>query len=413
MRIVSGRAAAATVKRLATRGTQFGGLEPRVRRILRDVRRDGDRALRRYAGRWDGLAPNQPLKVSEAEMSEAWRKLNPQLRKSLRLAAQNIRRFCQRQKPRSWTRTRGGISLGQVVRPLESVGCYVPGGRHPLMSTLLMTVIPAQVAGVKNIRVVSPKPSPEVLGAAAILGARELYRVGGAQAIAALAYGTRSIERVDKIVGPGNAYVTVAKRLASFDCAIDFLAGPTEAVVLSDAGVPEFIASDLVAQAEHDPDALSVFITTSKTLAQSVMESASRLAQGNPIAQQSLRARGTVLVATSREQARDWANHLAPEHITVAADDLPFIQNAGSIFVGDYSAQAAGDYASGPNHVLPTSGQARFRGGLSVADFVKVITVQKLSSKGLRGIAPAIECLAAAEGLPAHAQSVHLRCEHD
>jgi histidinol dehydrogenase len=413
MRIVSGRAAAATVKRLATRGTQFGGLEPRVRRILRDVRRDGDRALRRYAGRWDGLAPNQPLKVSEAEMSEAWRKLNPQLRKSLRLAAQNIRRFCQRQKPRSWTRTRGGISLGQVVRPLESVGCYVPGGRHPLMSTLLMTVIPAQVAGVKNIRVVSPKPSPEVLGAAAILGARELYRVGGAQAIAALAYGTRSIERVDKIVGPGNAYVTVAKRLASFDCAIDFLAGPTEAVVLSDAGVPEFIASDLVAQAEHDPDALSVFITTSKTLAQSVMESASRLAQGNPIAQQSLRARGTVLVAASREQARDWANHLAPEHITVAADDLPFIQNAGSIFVGDYSAQAAGDYASGPNHVLPTSGQARFRGGLSVADFVKVITVQKLSSKGLRGIAPAIECLAAAEGLPAHAQSVHLRCEHD
>ena len=413
MRIVSGRAAAATVKRLATRGTQFGGLEPRVRRILRDVRRDGDRALRRYAGRWDGLAPNQPLKVSEAEMSEAWRKLNPQLRKSLRLAAQNIRRFCQRQKPRSWTRTRGGISLGQVVRPLESVGCYVPGGRHPLMSTLLMTVIPAQVAGVKNIRVVSPKPSPEVLGAAAILGARELYRVGGAQAIAALAYGTRSIERVDKIVGPGNAYVTVAKRLASFDCAIDFLAGPTEAVVLSDAGVPEFIASDLVAQAEHDPDALSVFITTSKTLAQSVMESASRLAQGNPIAQQSLRARGTVLVATSREQARDWANLLAPEHVTVAADDLPFIRNAGSVFVGDYSAQAAGDYASGPNHVLPTSGQARFRGGLSVADFVKVITVQKLSSKGLRGIAPAIECLAAAEGLPAHAQSVHLRCEHD
>ena len=412
MRIVSGRAAAATVKRLAARGGQFAELEPRVRRIVRDVRRDGDRALRRYAERWDGLAPNQPLQVSEAEMVAAWRKLDPQLRKSLRLAAQNIRRFCKWQMPRSWTRRRGGISLGQVVRPLESVGCYVPGGRHPLMSTLLMTVIPAQVAGVKNIRVLSPKPSTEVLAAAAMLGVSELYRVGGAQAVAALAYGTRSIERVDKIVGPGNAYVTVAKKLVSFDCAIDFMAGPTEALVLSHAGFPEFIASDLVAQAEHDPDALAVFLTTSQKLAQAVTEHALRLPHGNPIAQISLRTRGAILVAASREQARDWANLLAPEHITVDADDLPFIHNAGSVFVGDYSAQAASDYASGPNHVLPTSGQARFRGGLSVADFVKVITVQKLSSEGLRGIAPAIECLAAAEGLPAHAQSVRLRYEH-
>jgi histidinol dehydrogenase len=388
------------------------GLEPRVRRIVAGVRNGGERSLRRYAERWDGLAAKQPLRVSEVEMAEAWRQLAPPLRRALRQAAQNIRRFCEWQKPRSWMRTRAGISLGQVVRPLESVGCYVPGGRHPLVSTLLMTVIPAQVAGVQNIRVVSPRPSTEVLAAAAMLDVRDLYRVGGAQAIAAFAYGTDSIARVDKIVGPGNSYVTVAKKLVSFDCAIDFLAGPTEAVVMSDAGVPEFIAADLVAQAEHDPETLAVFITTSRELAQSVRTSVTRLAKGNATAQKSLRARGAILVAASREQARDWANRIAPEHITVSEEDLPFIQNAGSVFVGDYSAQAAGDYASGPNHALPTSGQARFRGGLSVADFVKVITVQKLSAKGLRRIAPTIDCLAEAEGLQAHARSVRLRCEH-
>jgi histidinol dehydrogenase len=412
MRIVSGRAADAMVERLAARGTQLGGLEPRVRRIIDGVRRGGEQSLRRYAERWDGLAPKQPLRVSEEEMAAAWRTIAPPLRKSLRQAARNIRQFCEWQTPETWTRTSGGISVGQLVRPLESVGCYVPGGRYPLVSTLLMTVIPAQVAGVKNIRVVSPQPSAEVLAAAAMLGVREFYRVGGAQAIAALAYGTVGIPRVDKIVGPGNAYVITAKKLVSFDCAIDFLAGPTEAVILSDSGVPEFIAADLVAQAEHDPQTLAVFITTSRSLARSVRVSVAQLAKGNPIAQKSLRAGGAVLIATSPEQARDWANCLAPEHITVSKQDLPFIQNAGSIFVGDYSAQAAGDYASGPNHVLPTSGQARFRGGLSVADFVKVITVQQLSAKGLERIGPAVECLAKAEGLRAHAHSVRVRREH-
>jgi histidinol dehydrogenase len=285
----------------------------------------------------------------------------------------------------------------------------VPGGRYPLVSTLLMTVIPAQVAGVKNIQVVSPRPSREVMAAAAMLGVREFYRVGGAHAVAALAYGASSIPKVDKIVGPGNAYVTVAKKLVSFDCAIDFLAGPTEAVVLSDSGVPEFIAADLVAQAEHDPETLAVFITSSRRLAQSVKANAAQLAKGNSKA---LQARGAILIAGSLEQGRSWANQIAPEHITISKEDLPFIQNAGSIFVGDYSAQAVGDYASGPNHVLPTSGQSRFRGGLSVADFVKVITVQQLSAKGLRRIAPAVGYLAAAEGLPAHARSVSVRCEH-
>ena len=417
VRILSGRAAAAHVVRLAARGIQLTAIEPQVRNITNDVRRNGDRALRKYSVRWDSLARNQSLRVSEAEMDNAWKQIPPALRSSLRQAARNIRQFCQWQKPKSWTRSRSGISLGQIVRPLDSVGCYAPGGRYPLVSTLLMTVIPAQVAGVPNVRVASPKPSREVLAAASMLGVREFYRVGGAQAIAALAYGTETLPRVDKIVGPGNAYVTVAKKLVSFDCAIDFLAGPTEAVMLntsdpSESANPEFIAADLVSQAEHDPDALAVFITTSRKLAQSVAENIQRLATDNPTARTSLNSRGAIFLASSREQARLWANQIAPEHITIARDDLPFIHNAGSIFIGDYSPQSAGDYASGPNHVLPTSGHARFRGGLSVLDFVKLITVQNLSQQGLRNIAKTVECLARAEGLQAHAESVRMRCAH-
>ena len=412
MRIVSGREAAVMVKRLATRGAELAKLERRVRRIVGDVRRNGDRALRRYGEQWDGLAQNRSLRVSAREIEEAGRLLDPQLRQSLHQAAANIRRFGEWQKPASWMRTRDGATVGQIVRPLESVGCYVPGGRYPLVSTLLMTVIPAQVAGVKNIRVVSPKPSREVLGAASMLGVREFYRIGGAQAVAALAYGTATIPRVDKIVGPGNSYVTAAKKLVAFDCAIDFLAGPTEAVVMSSYGRPEFIAADLVSQAEHDPETLSVFITTSRGLAQSVAESLESMANSNAIARESLRKRGAILVASSRNQARDWANLIAPEHVTVEKDDVPFIHNAGSIFVGDYSPQAAGDYASGPNHVLPTGGQARFRGGLTVQDFVKVITVQQLSSAGLRKIAATVAQLAQTEGLKAHAESVRVRYKH-
>jgi histidinol dehydrogenase len=412
MRILSGRAADIAVKSLATRATKLTTLEPQVRRIINDVRRNGDRALRRYAERWDGLAKNQSLQVPEAEIAAAYKNISPDLRQSLREAAINIRRFSQWQMPKSWTRTRSGVSLGQLVRPLNSVGCYVPGGRYPLVSTLLMTVIPAQVAGVRNICVTSPNPSKEVLAAAAMLGVRNFYRVGGAQAIAALAYGTKTISRVDKIVGPGNNYVTAAKKLVAFDCAIDFLAGPTEAVVLSNSGNAEFIAADLVSQAEHDPDALAVFITTSRKLAQSVSDNVTRLAQSNPTAQDSIRRHGVILLAPSRVQARALANELAPEHITVDRNDVPFIQNAGSIFVGNYSPQAAGDYASGPNHVLPTAGQARFRGGLSVFDFLKLITVQQLSQPGLRHIAQTVECLAQAEGLTAHAQSIRVRSAH-
>ena len=410
MRILSGKSAAAYVRGIEQRGSRMDAIEPAGGRIVDDVRRNGDRALLKYAQKFDGLAPQHNLRVSDAELRAAWKSVPAPLRRALRIAEKNIRRFCEWQKPQEWTRSSNGISLGQLVRPLDSCGCYVPGGRFPLVSTLLMTVIPAQVAGVKNIRVVSPHPRPEVLAAAAMLGVSEFYRVGGAQAIAALAYGTESITRVDKIVGPGNLYVTAAKKLVSFDCAIDMLAGPTEVVILSSSGNPAYIAADLVAQAEHDPETLAVFITTSKKLALSVANNTKERSGDNAIAARSLKARGAVLIASSRLQAFGWANRIAPEHITVEKSDLPLVQNAGSVFVGDYSAQAAGDYASGPNHVLPTAGAARFRGGLSVMDFVKLITVQELSPKGLQQIAPAIVTLAETEGLRAHADSIRVRC---
>jgi len=275
-----------------------------------------------------------------------------------------------------------------------------------------MTVIPAQVAGVKDIRVVSPRPAPATLAAAALLGVREFYRIGGAQAIAALAYGTKCIPRVNKIVGPGNLFVTTAKKIVAFDCAIDFLAGPTEGLILCDAGEPDFIASDLVAQAEHDPDALVLLVTKSRKFAGSVSRSVAALARGNPIAQQALQRHGAVLLATSPTQALDWTNRIAPEHLTTTREKLPGIVSAGSIFLGDYSGQAAGDYGSGPNHVLPTGGVARVRGGLSVLDFVKVVTVQEVSRAGLRKLAPSILSLAKAEGLRAHARSIELRYGH-
>jgi histidinol dehydrogenase len=249
-----------------------------------------------------------------------------------------------------------------------------------------------------------------------MLGVREFYCAGGAHAIAALAYGTETIARVDKIVGPGNLYVTAAKKLVSFDCAIDMLAGPTEVVIVRDHGNPLYIAADLVAQAEHDPETLALFITTSKNLGTAVID---RVHNGerdlpplheNVIAAKSIASRGAILIAKSRQEAFDWANRIAPEHITVEKSALAFVKNAGSIFVGDYSAQAAGDYASGPNHVLPTAGAARFRGGLSVMDFVKIITVQELSARGLRNISSPIITLAETEGLRAHADSIRVRC---
>jgi histidinol dehydrogenase len=411
MRTLSGRKAEAFVRALEQRGaTDLARVEKQVRRIVADVRKNGDRALRRYAEKWDGLKTKQALRVADAELEQAWNAVPDQFKQALETAAANIRQYCEWQKPQPWRNAVSpGIQVGQVVRPLQSAGCYVPGGRYPLPSTMLMTVIPAQVAGVKEIRAVSPRPAPETLAAAYFLGVREFYRIGGAQAIAALAYGTASVPRVDKIVGPGNLFVTAAKKLVAFDCGIDFLAGPTEVVIVSERGDPRFIAADLVAQAEHDPDALAVFITASSTLATQVADEVKRSAVNNEIAKKSLKENGAILIAGSHEQALDFANRIAAEHITVNEEDLAHIRNAGSIFVGDYSPQAAGDYAAGPNHVLPTGGVARFRGGLSVQDFVKTISVQQLSRDGLDRIGAAVITLAEAEGLKAHAESIRVR----
>jgi len=414
MRVLRGRGAEAAVRTMEQRGaTHLARVEKQVRRMVADVRKNCDRALRRYAERWDGLEEKQPLRVSDAELESAWGSVSENFRRALTTAAGNIRQYCEWQKPQPWRNGLGpGIQVGQVVRPLESVGCYVPGGRYPLPSTMLMTVIPAQVAGVQHIRVVSPRPAPETLATAFFLGVREFYRIGGAQAIAALAYGTASVPRVDKIVGPGNLFVTAAKKLVAFDCGIDFLAGPTEVVIVSERGDSRFIAADLVAQAEHDPDAMAVFVTSTEALANDVLSQVKIAAASNETAKTSLRKNGAILLASSHEQALEFANRIAAEHVTVHEEDVPRVRNAGSIFIGDYSPQAAGDYATGPNHVLPTGSVARFRAGLSVHDFVKTISVQQLSREGLERIAGAVITLAEAEGLKAHAESIRVRSDH-
>ena len=412
MAVLAGEAAARRVQELSERGRKIVRFEKSVRPIIEDVRVHGDRALRKYAGRWDGLPSRKSLRVTPEEMQSAWESLSRRSRAALRRAASRVRQFCTWQMPAQWMRSKNGIRLGQVIRPLESAGCYVPGGLYPLPSTLLMTVIPAQVAGVAAIRVTSPNPQPATLGAAEMLGVREFYRVGGAQAIAALAYGTESIPRVQKIVGPGNTYVTAAKKLVAFDCSIDMLAGPTEAIVLLEAGNPTFIASDLVAQAEHDPQAIPVFLTASRKLAQAVALKINSLVSRNATARRAWRNNGCVLLANSHAQAIAWANQIAPEHITVGRNDVARVEAAGSIFVGDYSAQPAGDYASGPNHVLPTNGSARYRGGLSVLDFLKVVTVQELTPTGAKSLAATVIQMAELEGLKAHAESIRVRCNH-
>jgi histidinol dehydrogenase len=410
-----GRGRAAAMKMIETleqRGaTNIARVESAVRRILSDVRKSGDRAVQKYAAQFDGLSEGQELLVSREEMKDAWDATAPELQAAMMVARGNILAFAEAQMPQEWMGSpMAGVTTGQIVRPLDSVGCYVPGGRYPLPSTLLMTVTPAQVAGVRRIVVCSPKPAKETMAAAWLAGVIEFYRIGGAQAIAAMAYGTATIGRVDKIVGPGNLYVTAAKILVSGESGIDMPAGPTEIVVTSEAGDAVGIAADLVAQAEHDPETLAVLITSNEALAQDVAANVRVQAKGNAIAKQSLGAQGCIFVTSTVREARDLTNRLAPEHLTVdKMSDLNWVRNAGSVFVGDYSPQSMGDYVSGPNHVLPTGRVGRVRGGLSVMDFAKVITVQQYTRKGLQKMGPHAIALAEAEGLAGHAESVRVR----
>jgi histidinol dehydrogenase len=409
LRIVESTNRRAVQALLAPERARDAATDRRVAAIVGDVRKHGDEALIRYARQFDRL--DGPVEVSHNEMLTAAREVATPVRAALRAAAKNIRSVATRQVPRGWrARVAPGVTVEQRIVPLDRVGCYVPGGRYPLPSSLLMTAIPAAAAGVGEVIAVCPRPEPVVMAAALEAGVSRLFRVGGAHAIAALAYGTATVPRVDKIVGPGNRYVAAAKALVASDCGIDFYAGPTEIIIVAARGPAAWIAADLIAQAEHDPDARAVLITPSCTLATRVADAVADQMPGDGPARAALRAHGAIIVTASIREAMDLANVAAPEHLVLDDERLmKYVRRAGSVFVGPWSAQVAGDYAIGSNHVLPTAGAARVRGGLSAADFVRQITVQRLTQKGLRTISGTVIDLARAEGLEAHARSIEIR----
>jgi histidinol dehydrogenase len=398
---------------LTRRAARLDEAEEIVRPILRRVAAEGDKAVLEFAHKFDGLGDGSLL-VPEAGLAAAAARLSPEVRAAIDTATRNIREFAREQLPKPYFREfSSGRKLGQIVRPLAAVGCYIPSGRYPLPSTLLMTAVLAQEAGVPNVVIASPKPTDEILGAAHLLGLRQVFRLGGAQAIAALAYGTESVPRVDRIVGPGNIYVAAAKKLLAGEVGIDFVAGPTEILILTAGGSARVIAADMLAQAEHDVDATAVLITTSEALARGVQAALEEQLQTLPtaaVARQSLDRNGAIILVPDLQTGVALANEFAPEHLSLHdASLLDQIRNAGTVFLGEHSPESAGDYAAGPSHVLPTSGMSRLRGGLSAADFVKVIAIQELSAKALQELSPAITALARAEGLEAHARAVEVR----
>jgi len=391
------------------RVTRDPGLVRRVRTIVAAVRRGGDATLARYARRFDGLDGNIEVPPEEVRRLAGTAPLD--VRRAVAACARNIRRVARAQLPRAVrVAVSPGVVIEHTVTPLRSVGCYVPGGRFPLPSSLLMTAIPARVAGVPDIVATCPRVDAVVAAAAIEAGVTRLFRLGGAHAIAALAYGTPRVPRVDKIVGPGNRYVAAAKALVAPDCPIDFEAGPTELVWATSGARPEWVARDLLAQAEHDPDARAFLVTTSRREADAVRDELLRLAPAKSAAAAALARNGAALVAQSRREMLDIVNRIAPEHL--ATDDEWLIAQrpaAGTIFAGAWAPPAAGDYATGSNHVLPTGGAARFRGGLNTADFVRVVAVQRVTRTGLRALAGPAVTMARVEGLTAHAASIEAR----
>lgn len=386
-------------------------------RIVDDVKRRGDEALDEWSKKFDGVdVQGKKIWVAEREIATATKKVPREFLRAVKHAAANVRRVAEKQLAREWSlQVEPGVRISQLVRSVDSIGCYVPGGRFALFSTLVMTVVPAQVARVKSIVVVCPRANDELLATAGLLGVTQLARIGGAQAVAALAYGTKRIAPVEKIFGPGNRYVTAAKQIVSSDCAIDLPAGPTEAVVLARSGNAKWIAADLLAQAEHAPDAGSYLVTTSPQLAKQVQqEVAAQLAslpETNP-GHVSCEITGAILLARTWEEAVAFVNRFAPEHLSLPEYSpalLESISASGTVFVGPLSAQPFGDYATGSNHVLPTGGWTRRRGGLSANDFVKQITVQSVTPAGYRRLARDVQIMARAEGLLAHANAVEVR----
>ena len=385
--------------------------------IIHDIRRRGDAALSAWVKKLDDIdLQRESLWIAEEEIRAARKQVSRDFLRALEHAARNVRCVAEKQLPKPWTmEVEPGVKIGQLVRPIDSIGCYIPGGRFALVSTMMMTVVPAKVAGVRHIHVVCPRPNDALLAAAGALGVTRVARMGGAQAIAALAYGTKRVARVEKIFGPGNRFVTAAKQLVSIDCAIDLPAGPSESIVLAATGNPQWIAADLLAQAEHAPDAGSYLVTTSTGLARRVQTEVARqlreLSTTNP-AQLSMKCTGAILVASSLHAACEFVNRFAPEHLSLPGNGdalLKRIHAAGTVFLGPWGAQPLGDYASGSNHVLPTGGWARMRGGLSAADFVKCISVQTITSNGFHHLADTVETLAESEGLMAHRHAVRVR----
>jgi histidinol dehydrogenase len=386
-------------------------------KIVGDIRRRGDMALFAWVKKLDDIdLRRESLWIAEGEIHAARKQVSSDFLRAVEHAARNVRRVAEKQLPKPWTmEVEPGVKIGQLVRPIDAIGCYIPGGRFALVSTMVMTVVPAKIAGVRHIQVACPRPNAALLAAAGVLGVTRVARMGGAQAIAALAYGTKRVARVEKIFGPGNRFVTAAKQLVSSDCAIDLPAGPTEAIVLAATGKPRWIAADLLAQAEHAPDAGSYLVTTSTSLARQVQtEVACQLQQlptTNP-AQVSIKRTGTILVAPSLHAACEFVNRFAPEHLSLPGNGetlLKKIRATGTVLLGPWGAQPLGDYASGSNHVLPTGGWARKRGGLSTADFVKCISVQTIGRQGFELLAGTVETLATSEGLMAHRNAVRVR----
>ncbi|MBI4894077.1 MAG: histidinol dehydrogenase [Acidobacteria bacterium] len=410
LRILAAKDAGRLLSRRAARMTEA---EATVRPILEAVRKRGDKALIEYARHFDKL-DRRSVAVPQPELDAAAARLSPAFRKAVRTSERNVRAYAKLQLPQpKKAQPAPGLQLSQMVRPLDSVAAYIPAGRYPLPSTVIMTVVPATVAGVPNIMVCTPRPVDEIFGTAALLKATRVFQMGGAHAIAAFAYGTRTVPRADRIVGPGNIYVAAAKKLLAGEVGIDFVAGPTEILIIANIANPSWIAADMLAQAEHDTDASAILLTTSRSLAEALPAEIERQLETLPTAataRAAINRNSAVILVDSDAQAVELSNRFAPEHLSIHDPSLlAGIRHAGSVFVGPYSTEAAGDYASGPNHVLPTSGAARLRGGLSAADYVKVISVQQLNRKALAALTPAVTTLARAEGLEAHARSAEIR----
>ena len=389
-----------------------------VEKIVNDVKAHGDSALRSFTEKYDGVSL-QDFRVSEEEFEDARGRVDDKVFNALESAYDNIKEFHEKQLRGDWFYEKNGIRLGQITRPIESVGCYIPGGGANYPSTVLMTVVPAKVAGVDSVVCVTP-PNKDgfvndyTLAACLISGAKEVYKVGGAQAIAALAYGTESIPGVEKIVGPGNVFVTAAKKLVFGDVAIDNPAGPSDVLIIADETAnPGFIAADMVAQAEHDVNACSFLVTMSQKVADGVKDILEASEFKRDETKRALEENGAIVLVDNIDEAVEFSNNYAPEHLQIVTSDdegvLKRIRNAGSIFLGNFTPVACGDYASGTNHVLPTMGYAKVYSGLSVYDFLKLISVQSLNKEALEGLSDVIIALAEAEGLVAHADSVRKR----